>query len=122
MRTGPNLLEVIVCYFDVEIREVPLRGNALGLQPSDLRGIQTIGVVATLGVTLTGTPVSGGGLPAELDATEPHLGLDIPIQARTPLVGGFAPRPLSKKSLTPGDFAIERVKSINASGHKYGLG
>ena len=44
-------------YFDVEIREVPLRGDALGLRPEDLRQYcdeNTIGVIATLGGTFTG--------------------------------------------------------------------
>ena len=44
-------------YFDVEIRQVPLRGGALGLEPDDLRQYcneNTIGVIATLGVTFTG--------------------------------------------------------------------
>lgn len=44
-------------YFDVEIRQRPLEGDALGLRPEDLRQYcdeNTIGVVATLRVTFTG--------------------------------------------------------------------
>ncbi|SAK85172.1 decarboxylase [Caballeronia glebae] len=108
-------------YFDVEIREVPLRGDALGLQPSDLREYcdeNTIGVVATLGVTFTGIYEPVADLAAELDAMQRDLGLDIPIHVDA-ASGGFV-APFVQKELD-WDFAIERVKSINASGHKYGL-
>jgi glutamate decarboxylase len=69
-------------YFDVEIREVPLEGDALGLKPEDLRkhcDENTIGVVATLGVTFTGVYEPVEALAAELDAMQRDLGLDIPI-------------------------------------------
>jgi len=108
-------------YFDVEIREVPLRGTALGLQPSDLREYcdeNTIGVVATLGVTFTGVYEPVKALAAELDSMQRDLGLDIPIHVDA-ASGGFI-APFIQQDLE-WDFAIERVKSINASGHKYGL-
>lgn len=108
-------------YFDVEIREVPLRGDALGLQPQDLREFcdeNTIGVVATLGVTFTGIYEPVALLAAELDAMQRDLGLDIPIHVDA-ASGGFV-APFIQKDID-WDFSIERVKSINASGHKYGL-
>ncbi|WP_249277759.1 pyridoxal-dependent decarboxylase, partial [Pandoraea sp. PE-S2R-1] len=43
-------------YFDVEMRQVPLAGDSLGLQPEQLAAYcdeNTIGVVATLGITFT---------------------------------------------------------------------
>jgi glutamate decarboxylase len=43
-------------YFDVEMRQVPLSGDATGLRPEDLAQYcdgNTIGVVATLGITFT---------------------------------------------------------------------
>ncbi|WP_299788424.1 glutamate decarboxylase [uncultured Marivita sp.] len=108
-------------YFDVEIREVPLKGDALGLQPDDLRDYcdeNTIGVVATLGVTFTGIYEPVEALARELDAMQRDLGLDIPIHVDA-ASGGFI-APFIQRDLV-WDFQIERVRSINASGHKYGL-
>ncbi|WJV63403.1 glutamate decarboxylase [Pectobacteriaceae bacterium CE70] len=108
-------------YFDVEIREVPLEGNALGLKPEDLRQYcdeNTIGVVATLGVTFTGIYEPVEALAKELDAMQRDLGLDIPIHVDA-ASGGFI-APFIQRDLV-WDFQLERVKSINASGHKYGL-
>nr|WP_315430614.1 glutamate decarboxylase [uncultured Albidiferax sp.] len=108
-------------YFDVEMREVPLRGDALGLRPQDLREYcdeNTIGVVATLGVTFTGIYEPVAALAETLDAIERDLGLDIPIHVDA-ASGGFV-APFIQRELS-WDFCIERVKSINASGHKYGL-
>jgi glutamate decarboxylase len=108
-------------YFDVEIRQVPLRGDALGLRPEDLRHYcdeNTIGVVATLGVTFTGIYEPVAALALELDEMQRDLGLDIPIHVDA-ASGGFV-APFVQKDLH-WDFRIERVKSISASGHKYGL-
>ncbi len=108
-------------YFDVEIREVPLMGNALGLQPEDLRQYcdeNTIGVVATLGVTFTGIYEPVEALANELDAMQRDTGLDIPIHVDA-ASGGFV-APFIQRDIV-WDFQLDRVKSINASGHKYGL-
>jgi len=108
-------------YFDVEMREVPLRGGALGLEPADLREYcdeNTIGVVATLGVTFTGIYEPVAALAQTLDEMQRDLGLDIPIHVDA-ASGGFV-APFIQKDID-WDFCIERVKSINASGHKYGL-
>ena len=108
-------------YFDVEIREVPLEGDALGIQPADLRKYcdeNTIGVVATLGVTFTGIYEPVEALANELDMMEKDLGLDIPIHVDA-ASGGFI-APFIQRDLV-WDFQLERVRSINASGHKYGL-
>ena len=108
-------------YFDVEIREVPLRGDALGLVPADLSQYcdeNTIGVVATLGVTFTGIYEPVAALARALDDLERDLGLNIPIHVDA-ASGGFV-APFIQQEID-WDFSIERVKSINASGHKYGL-
>lgn len=108
-------------YFDVEIREVPLEGDALGLKPEDLRKYcdeNTIGVVATLGVTFTGVYEPVAALAAELDAMQRDLRLDIPIHVDA-ASGGFI-APFIQKDIV-WDFKLDRVRSINASGHKYGL-
>ncbi|WP_019956904.1 glutamate decarboxylase [Yoonia vestfoldensis] len=127
--TKPNIVTgpVQICwkkfarYFDVEIREVPLEGDALGLRPEDLRKYcdeNTIGVVATLGVTFTGVYEPIEALAAELDAMQRDLGLDIPIHVDA-ASGGFI-APFIQKDIV-WDFKLDRVRSINASGHKYGL-
>ncbi len=108
-------------YFDVEIRQVPLRDAALGMQPEDLREYcdeNTIGVVATLGVTFTGIYEPVEAMALELDEIQRDLGLNIPIHVDA-ASGGFI-APFVQKELA-WDFRIERVKSISASGHKYGL-
>jgi glutamate decarboxylase len=108
-------------YFDVEIREVPLEGDALGLRPEDLRKYcdeNTIGVIPTLGVTFTGIYEPVAALARALDELQRDYGLDIPIHVDA-ASGGFI-APFIQQELE-WDFRIERVKSISASGHKYGL-
>ena len=108
-------------YFDVEIRQVPLKGDALGLLPEDLRNYcdeNTIGVIPTLGLTFTGIYEPEAAIARELDAMERDLGLDIPIHVDAASGGFIAPFIQSELEW---DFKIKRVKSINASGHKFGL-
>jgi glutamate decarboxylase len=108
-------------YFDVEIRQVPLTGDALGLRPEDLRNHcdeNTIGVIPTLGVTFTGIYEPVAALARALDELERDTGLNIPIHVDA-ASGGFI-APFIQQELE-WDFRIERVKSISASGHKYGL-
>ncbi|HBF82867.1 MAG TPA: glutamate decarboxylase [Streptomyces sp.] len=125
----PNLVcgPVQVCwekfarYFDVELRQVPLERGATGLRPHQLRehvDENTIGVVAILGVTFTCDYEPVKELSAELDAISRDTGVDVPIHVDAASGGFIAP------FLHPDlewDFAIERVASINASGHKYGM-
>jgi glutamate decarboxylase len=125
----PNLVcgPVQICwdkfarYFDVELRQVPLTGDGLGMGPEDLAKYcdeNTICVVATLGVTFTGIYEPVRELAAALDDLQGRTGLDIPIHVDAASGGFIAP------FLQPDlewDFRVPRVKSINASGHKYGL-
>lgn len=108
-------------YFDVEIRQVPLEEGQLGLQPEQLAAYcdeNTIGVVATLGITFTGIYEPVKALASALDQLQRDVGLDIPIHVDA-ASGGFI-APFIQPELE-WDFRIDRVKSINASGHKYGL-
>ena len=92
-----------------------------GLRPEDLREYcdeNTIGVVATLGVTFTGIYEPVAALARALDELQRETGLDIPIHVDA-ASGGFI-APFIQQDLE-WDFRVERVKSINASGHKYGL-
>ncbi|WP_327085631.1 glutamate decarboxylase [Nonomuraea sp. NBC_01738] len=125
----PNLVcgPVQICwdkfarYFDVELRQVPLEEGATGLRPHQLRQYvdeNTIGVVAILGVTFTCDYEPVAELAAELDAIQADTGLDIPIHVDA-ASGGFI-APFVQPDLV-WDFRLERVSSINSSGHKYGL-
>ncbi len=109
------------CYFDVEIREVPLSLDELGINPDRLKDYcdeNTIGVVATLGSTFTGIYESVQELSEALDEIENETGIDIPIHvdgASGAFIAPFIQRDIKW------DFCIRRVKSINASGHKFGM-
>jgi len=78
----------------------------------------TIGVVPTLGVTFTGQFEPVHALSYALDQYQEATGLDVPIHVDGASGGFLAP------FCMPGlvwDFRLPRVKSINASGHKFGL-
>ncbi|MBW8484414.1 glutamate decarboxylase [Actinomadura parmotrematis] len=125
----PNLVcgPVQVCwekfarYFDVELRQVPLEPGATGLRPHQLAHYvdeNTIGVVAILGVTFTCDYEPVAEIAKALDAIQMNTGLDVPIHVDA-ASGGFV-APFAQPDLV-WDFRLDRVASINASGHKYGL-
>jgi glutamate decarboxylase len=125
----PNLVcgPVQVCwhkfarYFDVELREIPLERDATGMRPHQLRDFcdeNTIGVVPTLGITFTGSYEPVKEICAALDTLQKEKGLDIPVHVDA-ASGGFI-APFIQPELE-WDFRLARVKSINTSGHKYGL-
>jgi hypothetical protein len=78
----------------------------------------TIGVVPTLGVTFTGEFEPVAAVSRALDELQQDTGLDIPIHVDG-ASGGFL-APFCGPDLV-WDFRLPRVKSINASGHKFGL-
>jgi len=121
--TGP----VQVCwhkfarYWGVELREIPMEQDRLILTPEEAVkrcDENTIAVVPTLGVTFTGEFEPVQALAAALDDYQVKTGLDIPIHVDA-ASGGFI-APFIYPDLV-WDFRLERVKSINASGHKFGL-
>ena len=125
----PNLVcgPVQVCwekfgrYFDVEVRQIPLRPDATGMMPDQLAAYcdeNTIGVVPTLGITYTGAYEPVAAISKALDNLEARTGLDIPIHVDA-ASGGFI-APFIQPDLE-WDFRLARVKSINTSGHKYGM-
>jgi glutamate decarboxylase len=125
----PNLVTgpVQVCwhkfarYFEVELREVPIERQRLGLTPEEvLKRVDenTIGVVPTLGVTFTCRYEPVAEIAAALDKLERDTGLDVPIHVDAASGGFIAPFVHPDMEW---DFRIPRVKSINTSGHKYGL-
>ncbi|MEU8898711.1 glutamate decarboxylase [Nocardia sp. NPDC048505] len=108
-------------YFDVEIRQIPLRGDRLTMHPDDLAAhvdANTIMVVPTFGQTFTGLFEDVAALSAALDDIQATTGLDIPLHVDA-ASGGFL-APFCAPDLV-WDFRLPRVKSINASGHKTGL-
>jgi glutamate decarboxylase len=79
----------------------------------------TIGVVPTLGVTFTGRIRAGeAGQRRAGQAPGRSTGLDIPIHVDGASGGFLAPFCAPELEW---DFRLPRVRSINASGHKFGL-
>lgn len=108
-------------YWDVEERPVPLEGDTSVTDPERAAAVcdeNTIGVVAVLGSTFTGDYEDVAGLSAALDRLEEKTGLDIPIHVDG-ASGAFVAPFLQPEIVW--DFRLPRVKSINTSGHKYGL-
>lgn len=105
----------------MELREIPLDGEEVKMNPDKLKDYvnkNTIGVVATLGVTYTCVYEDVEAIAAKLDEIEEDKGFNIPIHVDAASGGFIAP---FIQPYLDWDFRIERVKSINASGHKYGL-
>lgn len=125
----PNLIcgPVQICwhkfarYFDVELREIPLEGDRLIMNAEEvLKRVDenTIGVVPTLGVTFTCQFEPVKAVSDALDQLQKDTGLDISIHVDGASGGFLAP------FCTPElewDFRLPRVKSVNTSGHKFGL-
>ncbi|QFU74338.1 glutamate decarboxylase [Halioglobus maricola] len=108
-------------YFDVELREIPLEGERLIMSAEDVLkrcDENTIGVVPTLGVTFTCQYEPVQAVCEMLDKLEAETGLDIPVHVDA-ASGGFL-APFCAPDIA-WDFRLPRVKSINASGHKFGL-
>jgi glutamate decarboxylase len=108
-------------YFDVEIREVPMDPGRYLMGPEqcvERCDENTIMVVATLGQTFTGLFEDVAGIAAALDGLQAEKGLDIPLHVDG--ASGAMLAPFTAPDLE-WDFRLERVKSINASGHKTGL-
>jgi glutamate decarboxylase len=126
----PNLVmgaNVQVCwekfcrYWQVEPRLVPMEPGRLHLTGPEAAARcdeNTIGVVAILGSTMDGSYEPVAEIAAALDGLKQQAGLDIPVHVDAASGGFVAP------FLAPDlewDFRLQRVASINTSGHKYGL-
>jgi glutamate decarboxylase len=110
-----------VRYWDVEERSVPLEGDSFVTDPERAAAVcdeNTIGVVAVLGSTFTGDYEDVQALSGALDRLQEKTGLDIPIHVDG-ASGAFVAPFLQPEIVW--DFRLPRVKSINTSGHKYGL-
>jgi glutamate decarboxylase len=108
-------------YFDVEPRIIPLQPHKFTIGPEDVEphvDENTIGVAAVLGTTFTGHADDIVGINLLLVRLQEEKGLDVPLHIDG-ASGGFVWPFLYPDS--PWDFRLERVHSINVSGHKYGL-
>ncbi|KAF8014580.1 hypothetical protein BT93_H0413 [Corymbia citriodora subsp. variegata] len=122
--TGANVQvcwEKFARYFEVELKEVKLREGYYVMDP--VKAVQmvdenTICVAAILGSTLTGEFEDVKLLNDLLTKKNRETGWDTPIHVDAASGGFIAP------FLYPNlkwDFRLPLVKSINVSGHKYGL-
>src|SRR5689334_7026736 len=108
-------------YFDVEPRIIPLQPGKYVIGPEDVEphlDENTIGVAAVVGTTFTGHADDVQGINDLLLQIKESRGLDIPMHVDG-ASGGFVWPFLYPDS--PWDFRLEQVRSINASGHKFGL-
>lgn len=108
-------------YFDVEPRIVPLRPGKYTIGPEDVEphlDENTIGVAAVLGTTFTGHRDDIVGINDLLLSIRTERDLDIPLHVDG-ASGGFVWPFLYPDSRW--DFRLEQVRSINVSGHKFGL-
>jgi glutamate decarboxylase len=108
-------------YFDVEPRIVPLQPDKYTIGPADIEphvDENTIGVAAVLGTTFTGHADDVGGINDYLVRLRDEQGLDVPLHIDA-ASGGFVWPFLYPHS--EWDFRLEQVRSINVSGHKFGM-
>lgn len=108
-------------YWDVELREIPMEKDRLIMSPEEVVkrcDENTIGVVPTLGVTFTCQYEPVKAVCDALDTLQTETGLDVPIHVDG--ASGAFLAPFVEPDLE-WDFRLSRVKSINASGHKFGL-
>jgi glutamate decarboxylase len=108
-------------YFDVEPRIVPLQPGKYTIGPEDVEphlDENTIGVAAVVGTTFTGHADDVVGINDLLVDLKGKKGLDVPLHIDG-ASGAFVWPFLYPHS--EWDFRLEQVRSINASGHKFGL-
>ena len=108
-------------YFDVDPVYLPMADGRYVVTPQqvlDAVNENTIGVVAILGTTYTGELEPVAAITSALDTLAANGGPDVPVHVDA-ASGGFVVPFLSPE--LEWDFRLERVVSINVSGHKYGL-
>ncbi len=108
-------------YFDVELKLIPLQEDLYTITAEDVAeevDENTIAVGVVVGTTFTGQMDPVGEINDLLLDTKKDKGWDIPIHVDGASGGFIVP------FLYPDlewDFRLEQVRSINVSGHKYGL-
>ncbi|KAL5215613.1 hypothetical protein ABZP36_007014 [Zizania latifolia] len=122
--TGANVQvcwEKFARYFEVELKEVKLTEGYYVMNPEkavEMVDENTICVAAILGSTLTGEFEDVKLLNDLLTAKNAETGWDTPIHVDAASGGFIAPFIYPELEW---DFRLPLVKSINVSGHKYGL-
>ena len=108
-------------YWDVEPRYVPMEKGRYVITPDEVMkrvDETTIGVVPILGTTFTGEFEPIKEVHDAVVAKNEKTGWDVPVHVDA-ASGGFVAPFLHPDLLW--DFRLPQVKSINVSGHKYGL-
>jgi len=108
-------------YFEVEPRYVPFDKDRYVLDVDEAIAMvdeNTIAIVGILGTTYTGEYEPIAELDQALSTLEDDKGLVVPIHVDA-ASGGFV-APFLQEDLA-WDFRLSHVRSINVSGHKYGL-
>ena len=108
-------------YWDVEPRYIPVQPGRYVIEPEEaVERIDenTIGVVAILGTTYTGEFEPIEAIHDAVVASNEQTGFDVPVHIDA-ASGGFV-APFLHPDLR-WDFRLPMVRSINVSGHKYGL-
>lgn len=125
----PNLVTgpVQICwhkfarYWDIELRVIPMDSDSFHATAEKVVQYcdeNTIGVVSTLGTTYTLHYEPIEEISKALDKLQEEKSWDIPIHVDG--ASGAFLAPFTAPDLL-WDFRLSRVKSINASGHKFGL-
>ncbi len=108
-------------YWGIEMREIPMECGTFCMTPEPMLervDENTIMVMTTFGLTYTGEYEDTVALAAALDELAANGGPDVDMHVDGASGGFLAP------FLAPDivyDFRLPRVKSISASGHKFGL-
>ncbi len=108
-------------YFDVEPRVIPLDKKTLLVNPEELiKNVDenTIAVGAVMGTTFTGALDDVKRINELLEKLKNEKNIDVPIHVDAASAGFITP------FIEPDlewDFRLSHVKSINVSGHKFGL-
>lgn len=108
-------------YFDVELKLIPLQEELYTITAEDVAkeiDENTIAVGAVIGTTFTGQMDPIKEINDVLVDIKTSKGWDIPIHVDGASGGFIAPFIYPELKW---DFRLEQVKSINVSGHKYGL-
>jgi glutamate decarboxylase len=118
-------LEKFARYFEVESRILPVSSKSqFRLDPELVReniDDNTIGIYVILGSTMTGHYEPVEEISNILDEYQAKTGIDIPIHVDAASGGFIAPFTHCGAGGARWNFELPRVKSINTSGHKYGL-